>query len=248
MTHDQFLPRSLDFVGLGQMKCGSTALWEYVLAHPDVYSAHYDERGIPVKESHFFTTDAQSLSNNGRVKVWRDCVLKAPESQLLGEYTVHNMDRRATLENIKQHSPDAKLFAVFRNPAERIYSQWNWLYNKNQTWEMEIETQLDRYMENLTAQSMYASQVKNVLELFDREQLMFIKYEDFKTNNEQTVKSLLQFLDLDLDKYEYKPLKATVKPYIEPLQEHTYKTISTYLKEEISQLETLLDWNCDDWR
>lgn len=247
MSHTEYLPRQLDFIGLGQMKCGSTALWEYILAHPDVYSEHYKQHGVPVKESFFYTTPPKNLHTE-RIWNWKCCIEKAPLDKLVGEFTVHNMDHPDHLYHIKEHSPNARLIAVLRNPTDRTYSQWNWIYNQNSKWDVRIETQLRNNINGLVEKSRYAQQIKACLHFFNPEQIMFIKYEDFKNNNKDTVENVLTHIGLSLSKYNYNPIQATVKKYLEPLHEQTYHTIASHLHDEICEIEDLLGWDCSDWK
>lgn len=275
----QHVPREFDFIGIGQAKSGTTALWYYILQHPDVYAGpkspvwkdphsirpwvgkhqitNVPWAGLEVKEPNFFNIDTSKFPDVAerfkiaKHQIWLEGVKLAPANQLLGEFTVHYMSNKVAMERIKVHSPNTKLIAILRDPVDRCYSHINWLNNFNtvEEWEKRIDEIIfkDHYFKHMTHPSKYAHQIKYCYELFDKEQIKFIKYEDFRDNNEKVVYDVLKFLGLDLSKYSFTAETLLPKKYISPMSESHKSIFYEVFKDEIKEIEDLLGWDCSDW-
>lgn len=256
-THKDYIPRPFDYIGLGQMKCGSTALWHYILKHPDVYGpdSWIGDAGS-IKEPNFFNTDPNNEHTLGLHKYtsWFESINAAPADKLTGEFTVHYLDREDTLKNIKLHSPDARLFAILRDPVDRAYSQFNWINNTkgDGTWNKHISEVVYHPDSNaklqLMQKSLYAEQIKRVFDIFDKDQVHFVKYEDYKRDNENEVLKVLSHIGLDTSKYEYTWHEAQMRDYIEPLDRNFREILIDYALEDIKEVEKLIGWDCSDWK
>ncbi|NOY25816.1 MAG: sulfotransferase [Oligoflexia bacterium] len=107
------MPRP-DFFILGAPKCGTTAMYQWLSAHPDLY--------LPAKELHYWGADL----HHRRPKLSRDQYLAlfadARPDQLVGEVAVwYLMSTQAPVE-LKAFAPDARVIAMLRHPAELIHS------------------------------------------------------------------------------------------------------------------------------
>jgi hypothetical protein len=122
---------------IGAPRSGTTSVYEYLNAHPDVYMS-------PVKEPDFFsrtTLDAvhRPDSGSGRTPEENDrcrAALQADLDQYLalfagasdekirGEASAIYLGHPTAAEHIRRYVPDVKLIAILRDPAERIYSHY----------------------------------------------------------------------------------------------------------------------------
>lgn len=252
-TLQQILPRPFDFIGIGTMKAGSTALWEYITKHPDVFSDHYTPGALDVKEPNLFNLKQTELVYE-QIKYTRflDNIQPVPDDKLLGEFTIHYMDDRSALELIKEHNPNVKVMAILRNPIDRTYSGFNWGYN---TMKGYYSKPLKEMIDNMgmkgtgvVTKSLLADKIKDVLEIFPRENIHFIKYEDFKYNQKEELYKVFDFLGLDTSVYNYEYKEVLLKEYVEPLADDLRLELREFFKEDIAQVEQLLGWNCSDWR
>jgi hypothetical protein len=255
--YKKYIPRSFDWIGIGQMKCGSTVLWSYLMEHPDIFSGPGWSGLVNEKEPNFFNTVEEQINNGyfGQAKysTWFKEINKAPANQKIGEFTVHYMDDLGTLERIKEHSPNAKIFAILRNPTDRAYSQFNWLYNTRggTVWDADL-TEILSGKEGtdlrFVYKSLYANQIENVYKVFPRSQVHFIKYEDFKADNKKELHKLFDHLEVDKDKYAYHWREDLLRPYIEPISKQNRTKILHFYLDDICRVEELLDWDCSDWK
>ena len=102
---------------VGGPRCGTTALYSYLKTHPQIYMSDF-------KEPNYFsddlspqlrkcTTEGTYLANFSRLN---------EHHTVIGEATVFYLYSKTAIPNIKKFNPDAKLIAMFRDPAEVLYS------------------------------------------------------------------------------------------------------------------------------
>lgn len=102
---------------VGGPRCGTTALYSYLKTHPQICMSDFkepnyfsDDLGPQVRQC---TTEARYLANF--------CGL-GEHHTVIGEATVFYLYSKTAIPNIKKFNPDAKLIAMFRDPAEVLYS------------------------------------------------------------------------------------------------------------------------------
>lgn len=261
--HKQVIHKEFNFVGIGQAKSGTSALWFYLGQHPDVFWVKDGPRrwggiamngvpwvGLEVKEPNFFNTDPEKfVVHVKKYGTWIEQINSSPDDKLIGEFTVHYMDDIQTLRNIKEHSPNAKILAILRNPIDRCYSEVNWFYGNTEKTEEQFKLVFnsEHMIKRFIGKSLYAKKIQNCFEVFNRDQVMFIKYEDFKQDNEKTVREVFNFLGLDNSKYEYKEHKVLLRDYFRPMSDTERSTIQRRSLDDIRKTEELLGWDCSDW-
>src|SRR5438067_7110090 len=108
----------LTFIVAGVQKAGTTALNYYLKRHPRIV--------LPVKkELHFFDNDelfaAEKVSYESLHKMFRS----GRRSMIAGENTPNYLYARPAMARIRDYNPAIKLIAIWRNPIERAFSQWN---------------------------------------------------------------------------------------------------------------------------
>jgi hypothetical protein len=122
---------------IGAPRSGTTSLYEYLNAHPDVYMS-------PVKEPDFFSRpslDAVHRPDPGSTRTpeedaRRTAALQADldrylalfdgasDMKIRGEASAIYLGHPTAAEHIRRYVPDAKLIAILRDPAERIHSHY----------------------------------------------------------------------------------------------------------------------------
>jgi hypothetical protein len=117
------------FLGIGAVKSGTTAVHQFLLAHPQVF--------LPaIKELRFFSQEGLQIEYRepGRKRIPRG--IKSWEEykavfRHAGKYAVRGeispqymMLAENAAANIFRRLPDVKLFAVLRNPVDRAYSNY----------------------------------------------------------------------------------------------------------------------------
>ena len=102
--------RHVDIIGIGAPKCGSTTLWAVLRRQPWFAAAR-------VKETHYFS------KRHHLGDAWYASQFPPDgDGRLAGEVTPGYLGRPEVIPRIKQHSPDAQLVVILRDPVARAVS------------------------------------------------------------------------------------------------------------------------------
>jgi hypothetical protein len=86
-----------------------------------------------------------------------------------------------------------------------------------------------------------------VFDLFPRNQVLVIKYEEFCQNPYRVADSMFDFLDVRRVR-ALKNKRRNVGSYSRKVRAEEREYLSSLFEEDISKLEALLDWDCSNWR
>jgi Sulfotransferase family len=203
-----------DFFIVGNPKSGTTALYEMLRRHPQVFMPD-------LKEPWFFADDMrprfQPLRSPPPVETLEHYLSlfdDAAAAQLVGEATSTYLWSSMAASRIAQQRPDARIIAILREPASFLRSlHLEFLQNH-------VETQKDlrralaleavrREGKKIPRRShrpqlllysnhvRYAEQLRRYNAAFPADQMMVLIYDDFRDDNEATVRKVLRFLGVD---------------------------------------------------
>lgn len=212
---------------MGAAKAGTTSLYHYLRAHPDIFLS-------PIKEPNHFATDIridhirpalrQALdanlerfrSSDGNLHVHIAVVTDRAEylglfqaagnAAAVGECSVSYLPSAEAAGNIRQFNPDARIIMVLRNPIQRALSQYR-MDRKIGSIDVDFETAVREDLaqagpawgeqRNYVWNGMYAGQLKRFLDLFPKEQVKVLLQEDLKADTRRTVGEVFSFLGVD---------------------------------------------------
>lgn len=202
-----------NFLILGAAKGGTTSLFAYLSQHPQVFVS------VP-KEPTFFGNEGSSGLFNGphdedrcyhsRVitnfadysALFRDVA----SQKAIGEASVYSLYLPKAPQQIKKYVPDATMFAVLRNPADRAYSAYLHVVRQGRerlSFADSLEQEPARIRENwnplwhFKAMGFYYEQVKRFYDMFGRTRVHIYLYEDFQKNPLAIIKEVLDILGID---------------------------------------------------
>jgi hypothetical protein len=219
-----------DFFVVGHQKCGTSALYLMLRSHPAIFMPDN-------KEPRYFASDLRSRFPTRSPAAERLLTLDgylalftaALPGQLVGEASPQYLRSRAAPGGIASAQPDARIVAILREPASFLRSFHLQMVSSH------VETQRDfraavaleddrrqgRQIPprcHLPESLMYSEHVQYVEQLrryhavFPRENVLVLVYEDFRRDNEATLRTVLRFLELDdtapIETIETEPLKA----------------------------------------
>ncbi len=215
-----------DFFIVGHAKCGTTALYEMLRRHPQLYMPEY--RAGAGKEPWYFSRDnpreqtpdtPRSIDFTGRnvSETFEDYLSlfeQAAPDQRIGEASTSYLWSPTAAARIAQVQPAARIIAIFREPASFLRSlHLQLLQNRHETvTDFRTAVGLDdarrenRHIPRTSywpAALIYSDRVRYVEQLeryyavFPREQVLPLIYDDFRTDNEGTVRRVLRFLEVD---------------------------------------------------
>jgi hypothetical protein len=212
-------PRVPDFFVIGHAKCGTTALCQMLAEHPRMFMPVY-------KETQFLSRGPRLLAEHAKKREPRrpqtlEAYLALFESagpQLCaGEGSTEYLRTPAAAANVFELCPQARIVAAFREPASFLRSLHLQLLEVG----VETEQDFERAMEGrriprdcpwppalLYSQHVrYVEQLRRWHELFGRERVLVLIYDDFRADNDGVLRDVLRFLDLD-DTVDISPVEA----------------------------------------
>ncbi len=180
-----------DFVVIGAPKCGTTFFYHLLTKHPHVEPAAF-------KELRYFDL----LFDEG-IEWYRQCFLPSRQKNgwktITGEGTPSYLFHPRVAERMAKVIPQARLIALLRNPVDRTYSAYHHRAKnreKIQTFEEIVEAGFDTSHRGFLSQSIYVDHLMRWSRFFSDEQMLVLKSEDFFERPQETLKLVLDFLDL----------------------------------------------------
>jgi hypothetical protein len=196
-----------NFFIVGAPKSGTTALYDYLKKHPQVF--------LPKKEICYFSPDLTMRTPHLRESVYLSYYSDAKNEKAVGDGFIYHMLSIKAAEEIKKFNAEAKIIIMLRNPAQMVYSLHSQLfYNGDEpieNFEKALDAEHDRRAgkqippyHKCPLESLYYGAVANYYEqimrykaLFPDNQIHVIFFEDFNFNTELEYSKVLQFLGLD---------------------------------------------------
>lgn len=207
-------PKKPDFFIVGAPKSGTTAMNEYLSAHPDIYIP-------PQKEMHFFGADLRFSGTFYRrdLPAYLDTFAAWNGQKRAGEASVWYLYSTQAAAEIKAFNPEASIIIMLREPVEMIYSlYYQFLWDGNEhlpSFEQALAAEDDRRAgKNITRTTYltqgllyretahYAGQVARYFEVFGRERVHVILYDDFAADVRACYQRTLAFLGVDPERIE----------------------------------------------
>jgi len=202
----------LDFVIIGGMKCGSTALGEYFRIHPDVNFCNLIETDYfsgnfqNIKSLDDYFRIYYALNNNG---------LKG-ESSPTYSYLNHLPQ---TANKLKKYFPEIKIILIVRNPFNRISSHINHQKLENVNINSKILTHLKEYPD-IIEKTKFGAILEQYLQVFNFSDIKIIRFDSILSNN--GLNELCEFLGIKDYQQNLPEANKTDKRY------HTLPIINLY--------------------
>jgi hypothetical protein len=186
-------------------------MFRYLGEHPQVYTPRHH------KEPHYFSTDFPDHTYSRSLDEYLGLFAAAkPLHRAVGEASVWYLYSREAIANIREFAPDARLIAMLRNPVDLVpslHSQHLYVEVEDQAdfetaWRMQDRRRLggnipptcrEPALLQYGAIGRLGEQVERMLDLFPRDQVRLILFDDFVSATRRVYEDTLRFLDLDPD-------------------------------------------------
>jgi hypothetical protein len=203
-----------DFFIAGHAKCGTTALYQMLRPHPEIFMPE-------LKEPAYFATDLrrrfQPPGAGPLPETLRDYLAlfaEAQPGQRVGEASSLYLWSHDAAAGIAALAPEAKIIVILREPASFLRSLHMQLLQNHiedekslrRAIELESERRAGRRIPRRSVRPkalLYSERVKYVEQLeryqaaFGPDQLLVLIYDDFRADNEATVRRVQRFLGVD---------------------------------------------------
>ena len=176
-----------DYIGIGAMKSASGWIYKCLRNHPEVSDKN-------IKELYFFN---KSYNYKRGINYYYSIFRKSQKNKIIGEYTPSYMLSPNVPFLIHQHLPNVKIIACLRNPVDRAYSDYRYNIQENgrfrryKNFEDTIKKDKD-----FVERGFYYKQLKKYFELFPRERILILFFEDIKKNPVEFIHKIYKFLGL----------------------------------------------------
>jgi hypothetical protein len=199
--------RGPDFFIVGAFKCGTTALFDYLRQHPGVFMPFH-------KEPLFFGDDLTRRYGRMSKEQYLALFREAEPGQRIGEASAWYLYSTSAAREIAAFAPDAQIIVMLRNPVEVMYAEHSQLLFNEQEDLADFAAALDaeparRRGERLPPGPLrpetlyyrhsvrFAEQLRRYFDVFGRERVHVIVYDDFRDDTAAVYRGVLEFLGVD---------------------------------------------------
>ena len=196
----------VDFFIVGAPKAGTTSLYHYLNEHLEIEMSsqkepdYFSDSLIQNKGMYYGKNRIDTLEKYNNLFI-------NPEVKLRGEGSVSYLFYDDVPLKIKTYNPEAKIIIILRDPVDRAFSHYLMDYRLGLVSESfeDIITKKSKhknahlFYQQYIQVSEYAPQIKRYLNVFKRENILFIDYEDFKNDVAGVVNNVYLFLGVNDD-------------------------------------------------
>ena len=193
-----------NFFIVGGAKCGTTNMSYNLMEHEKIFMPELNE------PYYFCRLDVPNdFQRNSMIKdktKYLDLFKNAKNCKAVGEATSAYLHCPHAAEDIKKHFPDAKIIILIRNPIDRAHSayfSYQFMHPDQRSFGEMIEDHENKikkkefFLYSILDPGFYSKHIKKFQSVFPAEQIKIIVFEEYIKNVEFTIKSILDFLDLD---------------------------------------------------
>lgn len=226
-----------NFFLIGATRSGSTSLYYYLGQQPKIFLSlvkapkYYSPLSRKLKESQYHEKEECSKLFD-----------KVKNEIAIGEGSnIYLFDPDAA-KAIHSDIPNAEIIAILRNPVDRYFVMY--LRNERNKGKNEKNTLLESFekdkkelgnysdVNNPISQNLYSKQIKRYVDVFGKDQVKILIFEEFIKNVKGSVKDVLNFLDIrEIHEFDEKVLKS----YSSEKREHVEKVLDNKLIKSIGR-------------
>lgn len=183
---------------VGAPKCGTTSLHYYLEQHPEICMS-------TIKEPNYFSADEISDLYYGTVPVREDAEYESlfqEKARIIGEASVSYLFYAGIAQRLYHYNNDARILIVLRDPVERGVSHYK-MDRRLGFCKVSFDEILDKperypaYFRQFVELGDYAVQIKRYLQVFGKDAVKILKYDDMKNDPERFMSDVFEFLELE---------------------------------------------------
>lgn len=207
---------------VGMAKSATTSLYNALRQHPDIYfpeKKFFPEYTYSLKEPRYFSHKYCVYPHRGPddikvidertikdLKTYLYFFSKSNKEKYLGDASADNLYYYKTAEDIYKYNNKAKIIISLRNPIERTFSAYAHMrryFREKLSFEKALameEKRLNKNYEFLWGYkkgSLYYEAVKHYIDIFGKDNVFIILFDDIKNDFECVLKQTCKFLEID---------------------------------------------------
>lgn len=198
--------RKPDFFIVGNPKSGTTALYRMLKRHPQIYMSE-------LKETRYFSRDhprtPPSRTHPETLEQYLALFSAAAPEQRAGEASPQYLRSPVAAERIARFAPHARIVAILREPASFLRSMHMELMRDHVETEKDLAKAIAReeaFLARAASRPIepgvryvveYVESLRRYRSLFPKDQILVLIYDDFRADNERTVRQVLRFLEVN---------------------------------------------------
>jgi hypothetical protein len=186
-----------NFLIIGDAKAGTTSLYSYLRQHPDVYMPG------DLKELRYFSYDKDNpyhvRARSSRVRTLDEYLAyfeRCGKAKAIGEASPNYLRSPGTARRIRQQLPDVRLIVCLRDPAQRLHSLYQMHFRSGLTRQAFDECLFGQNAMWIKG-NFYWPELNRYYQLFDREQINVVLFDDLKADAARVARNLYEFLGVD---------------------------------------------------
>lgn len=200
------------FFMVGAARAGTTSMYDYLRSHPQIYMPP----SVAGKEPSFFCDLVPPWAAGYRdLDAYLSLFAKGRGFSAVGDGSTNYLVAPESARRIGERYPNAKILIILRDPVGRAYSLYRyicaWGFEDAPTFEKALAREADRFGNARFIEEwqllyhaflyyhsgLYSEQVARYLQVFPREQVHIILFDDMRKNLLATVQGVYRFLGVD---------------------------------------------------
>ena len=183
---------------VGAPKAGTTSLYFYLQQHPDVCMSE-------IKEPNYFTAqdvvklyyDVSPVNSED----WYHSIFAEPTRRVVGEGSVSYLFYPEVAQKIYDYNSEARILIILRNPVQRAFSHYLMdcrlgLCDISFEKILENPSKYPRFYQQFISLGKYHQQIKRYIDVFGKNQVKVMFYDDLKADTSLFVDQVFSFLAL----------------------------------------------------
>lgn len=195
-----------NFLGLGAAKAGTTSIRYYLKEHPGIFVASGEPRFFSFEGEKLDPRHVVHKSTITDLASYQELFSEVNGETAVGDISPSYLFNPRAPGRIKEYIPDAKMFALLRNPVDRAFSHFMHMVKSGHEPELNFrkalaESEVKVGQWNRTRYyipfGFYHQQLQRYYALFDRDQLRVYLFDDLIESPLELVQDLYRFLAVD---------------------------------------------------
>jgi hypothetical protein len=185
---------------VGAAKAGTTSLWKYLDAHPDVFMSR-------VKEPHFFSRFRRGVASVKDPAAYARLFEDGAAHRYRGEASPSYLPDPETAARLFQACPEARVIVSLRDPVERAYANyWTWVRMGRERRSFAVAVREELATSNVdfaglpppyVRRGFYAEQLERYWSVFGMDAVIVVSLHELAADVRGTMRRVFERLDLD---------------------------------------------------